>query len=1161
MGVVYKARQVSLDRLVALKMLLFGRLESKDSIQRFRIEASAAASLQHPNIVAVHEVGVHDGQHYLVMEYITGQTLSKISGGQPLPPPRAAAYVKTIAEAIHYAHEKGVLHRDLKPSNVLIDLNDEPHVTDFGLAKRLDSETDLTLSGQVLGSPSYMSPEQASGARGKVGRYSDIYSLGAILFHLLTGRPPFVAETINETIELVLERDPVTPRVLVAGVPRDLETICLKCLEKEPTKRYATAQELAEELDRFLKNEPIRARRSSRVEKAWRWCRRKPVVASLSAATAALVLAVAIGSPIAAFRIAREKELAQTKAAEAQRNLYISNMRLAQQAWERYDLRRLQRLLYETGTYPDHGFEWYYWQRLAHLELKVLPGHTQDIVSLTFSPVGQRIVTGSTDKTAKLWDVATRRALFTFPGNSAIECVAFAPDGSRILTCDTQTIRMWDSVSGLGLFTNRIHRGHILSAAFSAGGLRILAGTSQGEVMSWDAAASTPFDIAERRLFTSTKAADTVLSLAFSADGQWVVTGHADHTAKVWDTASGKLLRTLAGHGGGVVAVAFSPDAKRIVAASAQEALARVWDVATSNLLMTVEGVESVAFSRDGQRIITGCGDSCSRVWEVATERQSLTLRSGGDQWAVAFSQDGRQIATCDGGTAKVWEPSTHPERIVLSGHSHAVNAVAFSPDGRRVVTGSADQTARLWRAATGELLFTLIGHSDRVRSVAFSPKDQRIVTGSDDHTARVWDAATGRCLLTNSAHSGGVWALAFSSDGQRIVTASEDQTAKVWDATLTNCLCTFRGHTNRIKCAAFSPDSTRVVTGGDDQAARVWDPASGKELVPPLMRHRGPINSVAFSRDGQRIASAGEDGSVKVWDAASGKPLQPLSSDKGAINAVGFSPDARRIATGGGEAALWEAEGGGELLALNGHSNWITSLAFSQDGQRIVTGSLDGTAIVWLAAAREQVAHWRDVKRAASEDPDRLPPVEQEMPAPDPGAIRDWLVLAPILFEGPGDAPLLAALDNEQVAPEAQLHPRAGESVKAGQIERAWRAVHLKDYVLDFNELLGAETWQSVGYAVSYVQSENAQTNVSVWIGSDDEAKVYLNGKEIHSHGGIQPYVRDQDVVDGVELRAGPNVLVLKVVNGEGAWEGSVRLSDAEGNPLKGIRVSLDPP
>src|SRR3989442_12074213 len=307
MGIVYKARQVSLGRIVAVKMVLFGPLSSPEFVKRFRSEAAAAASLLHPNIVAIHEVGVHQGQQYFAMDYVEGHSLAKLLASGPLPARRAASCLKTIAEAIHYAHDRGILHRDLKPSNVLIDANDQPRVTDFGLARRLEGDSELTVTGQVLGSPNYMPPEQATGKRGKVSRRSDVYSLGAMLYHLLTGRPPFVGEALTDTLEQVLNADPVSPRLLNPSVPRDLETICLKCLEKEPDKRYATAQALADELGRFLNNEPVHARPVSRAEKIWRWGRRKPVVAGLVAAVIVLLLTVTIGSPIALFRINRER--------------------------------------------------------------------------------------------------------------------------------------------------------------------------------------------------------------------------------------------------------------------------------------------------------------------------------------------------------------------------------------------------------------------------------------------------------------------------------------------------------------------------------------------------------------------------------------------------------------------------------------------------------------------------------------------------------------------------------------------------------------------------------------------------------------------------------------------------------------------------------------
>jgi serine/threonine protein kinase len=351
MGVVYKARQLSLDRYVAVKLLSLNALDNPEAVHRFRTEAVTAASLQHPNIVAVHEVGAAEGQHYLVMDYVPGPTLAEMTISGPLPVKQAADYVRVIAEAVHFAHERGILHRDLKPSNVLIDANDQPRVTDFGLAKRLTESqlssvnAQVTLSGQVLGSPAFMPPEQASGQRGRVGRRSDLYALGGILYQLLTGRPPFAGEDLNDTLRQVLNDEPLGLRLLNPAVPRDLETICLKCLEKEPDRRYPTALILAEELARFLENRPILARPPGHVGKVWRWCRRKPALASLGAGVIVLLLAVAFGSPLAVYHVNRARVDALNQMERAELNLYAADINLAHRYLRNDKLGQAQELL------------------------------------------------------------------------------------------------------------------------------------------------------------------------------------------------------------------------------------------------------------------------------------------------------------------------------------------------------------------------------------------------------------------------------------------------------------------------------------------------------------------------------------------------------------------------------------------------------------------------------------------------------------------------------------------------------------------------------------------------------------------------------------------------------------------------------------------------
>src|SRR5262245_144035 len=315
MGIVYKARQVSLNRIVAVKMILKGTLASDEDVKRFRAEAEAAANLHHPAIVTIYEVGLHEGQHYFSMEFVDGQSLAQLPREQPLSARQAAEYIRDAAEVVHYAHHQGTLHRDLKPSNILIDRQGRVRITDFGLARRIEGGSDLTLTGQILGTPSYMPPEQASGKRSLVAAASDIYSLGAVLYELLTGRPPFRGESPAETLRQVETLDPLSPRLLSPAIPRDLETICLKCLEKEPHKRYGTAQLLADDLGRYLRGEPIIARPIGRLARGWRWCKRNPAVGALSVTVTTLLMTVAAVSTVASVRLKGQRDTVSTQSA------------------------------------------------------------------------------------------------------------------------------------------------------------------------------------------------------------------------------------------------------------------------------------------------------------------------------------------------------------------------------------------------------------------------------------------------------------------------------------------------------------------------------------------------------------------------------------------------------------------------------------------------------------------------------------------------------------------------------------------------------------------------------------------------------------------------------------------------------------------------------
>jgi WD40 repeat protein len=978
MGIVLRAYDPELRRTVALKVLPPDRADAR-ARARFVREARAAASLTDDHVVPVYAVDNPPyGPPYLVMQYVEGMTLrERIRAEGRMDPCEAARICRQAARGLAAAHRAGLVHRDIKPSNIILERGSKrARIMDFGLVRMTELPGGLTQEGIVAGTPEYMSPEQVRTPE-RIDARTDVYGLGVTLYEALTGEVPFRGVQ-QMVLQQTLTDEPRSPRRLNDQIPRDLETICLRCLQKEPGQRYGTAEALAEDLDRFLAGEPIQARPVRAWERAVKWARRRPAIAAL---LAVVFIVGAAGFGLVTWQW-REAAAARHEVAEQaetlQANLYYTLIGLAERELKRRIGSRADELLDQC---PPHlrGWEWHYLKRfpLAHFptlrhetlvirvafspdgrhlasgdldgnvtvwdartgdEVRILRAHDRRVWALAFSPEGQYLATGGReDRRVKVWDVSTGQLLHDLANHTdGIQGLVFSPDGKRLGSASVdRTVRLWDLSSGQEVLIFREHSQPLAinGLAFGADGQRLISVSVDGVVKVWDA-------VTGKTVATFQGDIGWLGSAAFTSDGRWLALGGENGTVKAYRTDPWQEVRTLEAHACEVHYLAFSPDGRRL-ASTAEWKTLKLWDVLTGHEALVLDihakKISSLAFSPDGHRLVSGSADYTVKV-------------SDGSPW-VDF-QTGKR-----GGLTPRW---------TWTAHDHKVVEVVFSPDSQRLISASWDGTVKFWDLSPGEpgvsaprLMLTVPGLPADLTGVALSRDGRRCAASSLDGTVTICDAHSGENIGTLRAEAGPVYGVAFHPFTHALASVHYNGTVNVWDIEcarargVNSLILSFPAHSDAVREVAYSADGRLLASaGGRDQETNVgiWEAATGKPIH--RLYSKTFIKSVAFSHDSRRLASTGGSHELVLWDLATGEALRSIRFGDRNFRAV-FSPDGRRLAAAceGQTVRLWDLATDQELVTLQTSGGQLWNVAFSPDGRYLATCSGykgNGTIQLW---------------------------------------------------------------------------------------------------------------------------------------------------------------------------------------------------------------------
>lgn len=953
MGIVYRARQQAPDREVALKMLLPFSASSEELRERFRQEARTLTELDHPAILPIYETGEHDGLPWFSMKLATGGSLADAAPGYIGRWRDMAELVATLADAVQFAHEHGVLHRDLKPGNILFDAAGRPFVADFSLAKVIQRDSDLTQSQRMMGTPHYLAPEVAASSARHATTASDVYSLGAILFELLTGRPPFEAEGLPTLLKKIVEDEPRFPtRAAAAEIPSDLKVIAGKCLAKDPAHRYGSARELAEELRRYVAGEPILARAASPVEKLWRWSRRKPALASALAACV-LILVAGVGGILwqlrqtesaraEAVRKAKDEqtqrtlaELARTQAERSElvmrQNLYAADMLGAQRALEQNDLGTARLLLNAhrptAGQSDLRGFEWrHLWGKTRGDHFLTLTNQGHEVSALAFSPDGALLAFGS--RQVLLYDATSFRFLAR-ADISSIQSLAFLPGTHELLLgLRNNDVCHWNwrkegpppVLFRSGRWPNVVVSPQVNSGVMAVGFGMSITGQTEGRTVLYYA---EPDHAAGTRWRMLPESGGVV---TFSPDGGLLATGSWQGQIKLWNPADGSLVKTL-------------PNARRVV---------------------------SLRFSPDGQSLLACSFDDSAWLYDLATGAQRPVARGHAARVADAeISPDGQTLATGSADqTVRLWDLATGRQKAVFRGHSYLVSHVRWSHEGGTLASGGQDGTVRLWNVEQAEPAEKLI--AGRIERRFFSPEGGMVaVVHPDEHvTLRKYPGLE----VVSGPHRAGV-PLGFLPKGEAFVTFRQppDGHAEILRWSVPEChllsRLTLDVGTNTLRVPTLSRDGQWFAAGLNRGEVGLWD-LSGEPKRTRLSAvdvQAALVMTLAFSPDSQRLAGTFMDSTlVHLWQVRDGARVE-LGRHAGFIRQLVYSSDGRQLISADGDKFIkvWDLEARKEMGALLGHRAGIVGLDLSPDGRTVVSSSLDRTVRLWHLATRREVARF----------------------------------------------------------------------------------------------------------------------------------------------------------------------------------------------------------